>query len=188
MGRRAGAASGRSGRLTARRPIILIGLPGAGKTTAAPQAARLLGTVWCDLDARIVADAGKPILGIFADYGEARFRELERLAMERALAEPPQVIAAGAGWAAHPGNLAGIAHRALLIYMAITPAEAALRVARNSDRPLLAGASPEERIAALLAARNHWYQQADIEIDVGQSPPEAVAAGIVTAARQYGGW
>ena len=171
-----------------RRPIVLIGLPGAGKTTAAPYAARLLGAPWCDLDARIVAAAGKPVTVIFADDGEARFRELERLAMERAIAEPPQVIAAGAGWASHEGNLAATANRALIIYLSLTSAEAVARVIGNNDRPLLDGGMPEQRMAELLAARDRWYRLADIEIDVGQTLPEAVAAGIVTAARQYGGW
>ena len=171
-----------------RRPIILIGLPGAGKTTAAPHAATLLDSSWCDLDARIVAEAGQSIPAIFAEQGEPRFRELERLAMQRALEEPPQVIAAGAGWAAQEGNLAAVTGRALIIYMSLTPAHAARRLAGNAGRPLLAGDPPEQRIAELLTARDRWYRLADIEIDVGDSPPEAVAAGIATAARQYGGW
>ena len=170
------------------RPIILIGLPGAGKTTVAPHAASLLGAPWCDLDQRIMATAGKPIPAIFADHGEAHFRRLERLAMQQALAEPPQVIAAGAGWAVQEGNLAAVSGRALILYMSLTPAQAASRLGENHDRPLLAGEVPEQRIAELLETRNRWYRLADLEIDVGRSPPEAVAAGIATAARQYGGW
>ena len=171
-----------------RRPIILIGLPGAGKTTAAPHAARLLDAPWCDLDERVVARAGQSVPDIFAQYGEARFRELERAEMREAVDEPPQVIAAGAGWAAQAGNLAVLSGRALILYMSLTPAEAVIRLAGKTDRPILAGTPPEARIAELLVAREHWYRLADIEIDVGHSPPEAVAAGIVTAARQYGGW
>ena len=171
-----------------RRPVILIGLPGAGKSTVAPQAAELLGAPWCDLDQRIVARAALSIPEIFAQHGEARFRELERLAMDEVLGEPPQVVAAGAGWAAQPGNLASVATRALVLYMSLTPAEAAVRLAGSGGRPLLAGEAPEARIAELLAARERWYRLADLEIAAGGAPPDAVAAGIATAARQYGGW
>ncbi|MES1259060.1 MAG: shikimate kinase [Gemmatimonadota bacterium] len=171
-----------------RRPVILIGLPGAGKTTAAPQAAALLDAPWCDLDQRVVERAGLSIPEIFAQHGEERFRALERLAMDQLLDEPPQVIAAGAGWAAQPGNLAAVATRALVLYMSLTPAQAALRVPGNTGRPLLSGEAPERRIAELLAARERWYRLADLEIAVGDAPPDAVAAGIATAARQYGGW
>jgi len=171
-----------------RRPVILIGLPGAGKTTAAPQAADLLDTRWCDLDERIASRAGRSIPDIFAQDGEERFRELERQAMDEVLGEGPQVIAAGAGWAAQPGNLAAVATRALVLYMSLTPAQAAARVPGNTGRPLLSGGAPEQRIAELLAARERWYRLADLEIAVGDAPPDAVAAGIATAARQYGGW
>ena len=170
------------------RPIILIGLPGAGKSTVAPLAAQLLDAPWCDLDQRIVVNNGQSIATIFAEHGEPHFRDLERREMERALSEEPQVIAAGAGWAAQEGNLAAVAGRSLTLYLSLTPAEAAARLAGTSDRPMLPAGAPEARIAELLEARNHWYRLADLEIDVGRSAPDAVAAGIVTAARQYGGW
>lgn len=171
-----------------RRPIVLIGLPGAGKSTVAPHAAGLLGSPWCDLDQRIAARAGKPITEIFASHGERYFRALERAAMSAVLAEPPQVVATGGGWAAEPDNIAAVSGRALLIYLSLAPAEAALRLAGSGDRPLLASESPVSRLTELLNAREHWYRLADIEIAVGQTPPGAVAASIAVAARQYGGW
>jgi shikimate kinase len=171
-----------------RRPIVLIGLSGAGKTTVAPQAARLLDAPWCDLDQRIEARAGKPIAELFATHGEMHFRTLEAAAMTQALAEPPQVVAAGGGWAAEPGNVAAIGGRALLIYLSLDPAEAARRVAGNSDRPLLDRGSPAAQLAEQFHARERWYRLADIEIAVGQAAPDAVAASVVVAARQYGGW
>lgn len=108
--------------------------------------------------------------------------------MEAALAEDPQVIATGGGWAAGPGNLARAAGRALIIYLSVAPAEAARRLARSGDRPLLTAGAPEQRMAELLAAREPWYHLADIEIASDDTSPETVAAGVVTAARQYGGW
>jgi shikimate kinase len=171
-----------------RRPIVLIGLSGAGKTTVAPRAAELLGASWCDIDQRIVAHAGTSIAELFATRGESHFRTLERAAMAQALDEPPQVVAAGGGWAAEPGNIAAIDGHALLIYLSLSPEDAVSRLAGSGDRPLLAGESLLSRLAELLHARERWYRLADIEVAVGSATPEAVAASIAVAARQYGGW
>jgi shikimate kinase len=167
---------------------VLIGLPGAGKTSVAPHAARLLETSWCDLDQRIVAQAGRSIAEIFAGHGEPHFRELERQAMESALGEAPQVIAAGAGWAAESGNLDGLGGRALVVYLSVAPAEAARRLAGSIDRPMLGSDAREARMVELLQARERWYRLADIEIASGDAAPESVAESVAVAARQYGGW
>jgi shikimate kinase len=167
---------------------VLIGLSGAGKSSVAPHVARLLDTTSCDLDERVVAAEGRSIAAIFATDGEARFRTMEHAALLAALDETPQVIAAGGGWAAQPGNLAAVAGRALVLYLSVTPAEAARRLAGATDRPMLTGAPAEARLAELLAARERWYRLADLEIATGSASPEVVAAGVVTAARQYGGW
>jgi shikimate kinase len=167
---------------------VLVGLPGAGKTSVAPHAARLLESPWCDIDVRVVTRARQSIAEIFAAHGEDHFRELERQAMEAALAEAPQVIATGGGWAAEAGNLDALAGRALVIYLSLAPAEAARRLAGTSDRPMLVTGAPEERLTELLVARERWYRLADIEIAAGDASPETVAAGVAVAARQYGGW
>jgi shikimate kinase len=188
VGRRAQATARRGGRLSLCRPVVLIGLPGAGKSTVAPRAADLLGSPWCDLDQRIVARTGRSIAETFASDGEARFRALERATMLDLLAEPAQIIATGGGWAAEPGNIATISGRALLIYLSLTPAEAVARLAGSSGRPLLATGSPVLRMTELLTARESWYHLAEIEIAVGAAAPDAVASSIAIAARQYGGW
>jgi shikimate kinase len=167
---------------------VLIGLPGAGKTSVAPHAARLLESSWCDLDARVVLAARQSVADIFSTHGEGYFRQLERQAMEAALAEAPQVIATGGGWAAEGGNLDSIAGRALVVYLSIAPAEAARRLAGSTDRPMLATGAPEARLAELLQARERWYRLADIEIAGGAAAPESVAESVAVAARQYGGW
>lgn len=106
--------------------------------------------------------------------------------MATALAEPAQVIATGGGWAAQPGNLAAAELMSLTIYMSVSPEMASRRLGPAADRPLLAG-DPLPTLEALLAQRAAWYALAGVEIDASGSP-ETVAAGIVTAARQYGGW
>ncbi len=106
--------------------------------------------------------------------------------MTAALAEPAQVIAPGGGWAAQPGNLAAAELVSLTIYMSVPPEMAARRLGPAVDRPLLAG-DPLPTLEALLTQRAAWYALAGVEVDATGSP-DMVAAGIVTAARQYGGW
>lgn len=100
----------------------------------------------------------------------------------------PQVIAAGGGWAVEPGNLEAAESQALIIYLSLSPEVAAARLAGTTDRPLLADAPLEARLAALLAAREARYQLAGYEIAVGQLSPERTAVAIESVARRYGGW
>ena len=174
-------------RLSGPRPIVLVGLPGAGKTTAAERAAASLGAPWQDLDAVIALGAGKSVAMLFADHGEAHFRVLERSAMDVALTQP-LVIAAGGGWASEPGNIEAAELTALIIYMSLPPEIAALRLTGTTDRPLLTDAPLETRLTELLAAREARYRLAGVEIAVGELSPERAAMAVVSAARLYGGW
>ncbi|HPF62466.1 MAG TPA: shikimate kinase [Gemmatimonadales bacterium] len=161
-------------------------MPGAGKSTVAPLVAAALGTSHRDLDQWIEADAGRTIPELFATEGEAAFRDRERVAMAAALAESPMVISPGGGWAAEPGNLALAEPRALTLYLYVSPEVAAGRLGPATDRPLLRDA-PLPRLRELLDRRERWYRLAGIEIDA-EGAPEVVAAGVVVAARRYGGW
>lgn len=108
--------------------------------------------------------------------------------MEAALDGPPQVIAAGGGWAAQPGQVAAAELRALLIYLSIAPDVAARRLEGSTDRPLLRAADSGARLTQLLAARERFYRLAAVEVAVDHATPETAAAAVATAARQYGGW
>ena len=148
-------------------------------------AAELLDAPWCDLDARIEARTGQGVAAIFAEQGEAAFRRLEREAMAEALGAP-QIVAAGGGWAAHPGNLALAESHALTLYLCVAPETAAQRLGQAGDRPLLSG-DPLPRLREQLARREAWYLQADLEID-GNRPADQVASEVAAVARQYAGW
>jgi shikimate kinase len=169
-----------------KRHLVLLGLPGAGKSTVGRRAAALLGTGFTDTDDLVRAAAGRSIPEIFAQEGEAAFRRREREAMTRALGRPPHVIAAGGGWAAEPGNLEAARH-GLTIYLSCNPRTAAIRTAGSADRPLLQG----DRLAAieaLLDRRAPYYRKADAEIGTDDLGLEAVAERVAALARSKGGW
>ncbi len=171
-----------------RRHVLLVGLPGSGKTTAGHRAARQLGAPFIDIDRLIERDAGARVAVIFAQQGESAFRAMERDQVERALSGPAAVIAPGGGWAAQPGNWESIAGRALVVYLETQPATAARRAAPAGTRPLLQGGEPGERMIALLAQREQFYRLADEVVSTDDRTTMQVAHEVVALARSRGGW
>ncbi len=167
--------------------LVLIGLPGCGKTTAGRLAASRLGAPFVDLDDLITREQGQNIEQIFA-AGEAVFRRLERDAMQRTLDGPPGIIAPGGGWACQPGNLESATGQAVLVYLRVTPGVAAERLGDSAGRPLLAGADPRKRLSELREAREAFYRRAGHSIDTDGRSPEMVAETVVNLARKHGGW
>jgi len=158
--------------------VILVGLPGSGKTTVGRRAAELLSAEFIDIDEAVETETGRSINTIFADSGEAEFRRLERAAMQRALSGPAHLIAAGGGWIVQPGNLdAARESGARVLYLRISAAVAAHRIGNDGARPLLAGPNPAGRLRALLAEREPWYRNADFEI-AAEADVETVAAEV----------
>lgn len=165
------------------RHVILVGLPGAGKTTTGRRAAEALSTEFTDIDEFVAAQSGRPIAVIFAESGEPAFRRLEREAMDVTLQRLPHLIAAGAGWIAEPGNLeAAKAAGAAVLYLRVSADVAAARVGDDLSRPLLLGGDRVARLEALLAIRQAWYGLADCEVDAAGAP-EQVAERVVDAMR-----
>jgi shikimate kinase len=168
--------------------IVLVGLPGSGKSTVGKMAADAMSTFVIDIDALLVREMGMPISQIFGMVGEARFREMEREAVKTALARDPCVIVPGGGWAAQPGQLESAKASALVIYLKCHPNVAMKRSEQGEARPLLAGGDSEQKVRALLQEREPFYRLADHEVETDGPPAEAVAAEIMNLARQYGGW
>jgi shikimate kinase len=169
------------------RHIVLVGLPGAGKSAVGAEAAALLAAPFHDIDAILVRRMQMPVERIFGELGEARFRELEREAVAAAVAGPAAVLVPGGGWAAQPGALESVRPAAFLIYVKVPPAVAAARAASGEARPLLTGPSPLERMRAILKEREPYYLRADAEV-MNEGPPTEAATAIATMARHYAGW
>lgn len=168
------------------RHIILVGLPGSGKSTVGPRVAEALGVPFEDLDAIIIRRMGMPVARIFGEFGEAHFRKLEREVTAERLAAPPSVIAPGGGWAAQPGNLDGARERALVVYLQVAPAIALERAGQGAVRPLLAGGDGLARMNTLLAERESFYQQANTTIQNDGADPALAATEIVEWIRRGG--
>lgn len=146
--------------------LILIGLPGAGKSTHGRRAAQQMGRPFIDLDKRITAMDGRSIPQIFAEDGEAAFRALERRATEGLASEPPSVVAPGGGWMMSPENVALVKPSSTIVWLMVSPAAAVRRMgARIRLRPLLGTGNPVRTLEAMLVKRRDRYAVADAVID-----------------------
>lgn len=143
---------------TDRRPIaVLVGAPGAGKSTVGRVLAGVLGVGFRDTDRDIEDSAGKSVSDIFIDEGEDHFRGLETAAVAAALADHDGVLALGGGAILDAGTRARLAgHR--VIWLRIDLPSAAKRVGLARDRPLLA-MNPRAHLRELLAARAPLYAE-----------------------------
>ena len=170
------------------RHIVLIGLPGAGKSTIGRLVADTLKAPFLDIDATIMRKEGRPIEILFAERGEAAFRQIEAQEMEQALAGDASIIAPGGGWAAQPGAIATARDRALLVYLKTRPATATTRAVPAGNRPALMGEDPELRMRELLREREPFYMQADAQVETDARRPAEIAADVVRLARERGQW
>jgi shikimate kinase len=154
---------------------VVVGPPGAGKTTVGQALAEHWGVEFRDTDADVEQVAGKAISEIFTHDGEDAFRELEERAVETALAEHSGVLALGGGAIVSERTRKLLATRPVL-YLAVGLAEGAHRTGLSQARPLLTGVNPRATFKALLDARTPLYREvATVELNTdGVEPAELV--------------
>jgi shikimate kinase len=160
---------------------ILIGPPGAGKTTVGTELAARLGVGFTDTDDAISAVAGKPVADIFIDDGELAFRALERDAVAAAVGQPGGVVGLGGGAVLDPGTQARLAGRPV-VYLAASFPELARRVGMDRPRPLLIGTNPRAQLKALLDQRLPIYEGlAWLTVTTDGREPDDIAGEIAEA-------
>jgi shikimate kinase len=171
-----------------KKHIVLVGLPGAGKSTVGRMVAERLHTGFVDIDSVLVRKEGKPITMIFAEKGEPAFREMERKEVETALANEPAVIVPGGGWAAQPGQLDGAKSRGYFVYLKARAEVAAGRAEPSGTRPVLMGGDPVDQMRTLYNERDSYYAKANATVLTEAKPAEKVADEIVRLAQTSAGW
>ena len=162
--------------------LILVGLPGAGKSTVGSVLARELGRSFLDFDAEIARREGMSIAEIFATKGEPTFRQLEHGLTEELREHGGMVLAPGGGWVGRPETVALIRPPAKMIYLRVRPRTAINRMGRSvASRPLLGRPDPVGELERLLKERRAAYESADYVVDVERVPVPEVVRRILTA-------
>ena len=174
-------------RLAAARPIALVGLMGAGKTTVGRRLATRLHLPFVDADAEIETASGMTVSEIFERFGEAHFRDGERRVIARLVDGAPKVIATGGGAFIQPDTRKLLLERALVIWLDADVPTLVERVRRRNTRPLLKDRDAGEVLRALAAVRNPIYAESHIRIGSKASPHsdtvDLIVAALVAANR-----
>ena len=168
--------------------LILVGLPGSGKSTVGRLVADTLHAPLIDIDSLLMREMAMPVSQIFAMQGEVAFRRMERDAVRTACAREPAVIVPGAGWAAQEGELDAARASSLIVYLKCAPATALKRTEQGESRPLLLGSDPLAQMRDLQTAREPFYTRADRQVPADTRPADEVADHVARLAREVAGW
>src|SRR5579885_782491 len=142
--------------------LILVGLPGSGKTTVGQAVAQRTGRTFLDIDQEIERREGRSIGQIFGEKGEAYFRKKERDITEELTYFGNMIVAPGGGWIADPDVVKIVRPPAKLVYLRVTPETALKRLGpTRTMRPLLSRPDPLGELKRLLEARRVAYESAD---------------------------
>ena len=167
------------------KPLFLIGYMGCGKSTLGRKLARRLGIGFVDTDTLVEEQAGASVADVFRYEGEARFREAEREALERAIAAGGEaVVSTGGGlptWGDNMQRMNGVGHT---VFLHRTAEQIARRLSPygRRKRPRLQGLNDEELVAFMerdMAAREPFYAQASLIVDCDQLSDEEVVECIL---------
>ncbi len=167
------------------KPIVLVGLMGAGKTCVGSRLATRYGLPFTDADEEIAKAAGCSVEDIFELYGEAAFRDGERRVIERLLGEGPRVLATGGGAFMDPEIRGRIKENAISVWLRAGLEILVERTALRGGRPLLKNGNPREILAGLIDKRYPVYAEADIVVDSDDVPPEVTIAKVSQAIDRF---
>ena len=168
------------GERLARRSIVLVGMPGSGKSAVGRRLAARLQLPFVDADEEIERAAGKPIMDIFKDHGEAHFRDGERKVIARLLNSGPQVLATGGGAFMVAETRDNVRRLGISVWIKAELQLLVRRVLKRNTRPLLQ-VDPEGVMRALMQTRYPIYATADVTVESRDLPHDAIVAEIIEA-------
>lgn len=169
------------------RPIVMVGLMGAGKTSVGRALARKLGVPFVDSDKEIEAAAGCSVVDIFAMYGEAEFRRVEQRIIARLMETPPvvKVISTGEGAFITPAVREMVTARALTIWLKAGLDLLVKRTNFRDTRPQLLHADSRKILAQLINERYSTYALADITVETRDESLRKTLGKVICAIEQY---
>jgi shikimate kinase len=167
------------------RPIVLVGMMGAGKTTVGRRLADRLHRRFVDSDEEIEKAAGMPVDDIFAVHGEGDFRAGEVKVINRLLQDGDLVLGTGGGAFINAETRALVKRQALSVWLKADFDLLFARVSRRSNRPLLKTADPRKTLRELMHSRYPIYGEADITVVSRDVPHEQVASDVIDAMLAY---
>lgn len=160
------------------RPVALVGLMGAGKTTVGRRLADALNVDFVDADDEIEKAAGCSVAEIFETMGEQAFRDGERRVIARLLHDKPMVLATGGGAFMDADTRALIKERAISVWLKAELGVLMKRVLRRDTRPLLRTPDPEAVMRQLMDARYPIYAEADLTVNSDDAPHDKLVREI----------
>jgi shikimate kinase len=152
---------------------------GTGKSTVGKVLAQMTGLTYVDLDARIVAQAGRSINEIFAEQGEAAFRALESALLHSLCGQKGIILSTGGGAVLSSANRAVMKAGGMVVNLTAPVPVIRQRLRHATDRPLLQDGTASDKIERMLGEREACYAEADIRIDTAGKKIEDIAAEIV---------
>lgn len=168
------------------RAIVLVGMMGSGKSSVGRRLAGRLGLPFVDADTEIETAAGMTIPEIFAQRGEAEFRDGERRVISRILTtRAPLVLATGGGAFMNAETRDRVKELGISVWLKAEPDVLMRRVRKRSNRPLLQTADPEATLRRMLAEREPVYALADLTILSSDEPHEVVVGETIAALGGY---
>lgn len=164
------------------RPIVLLGMMGAGKSSLGIRLADALGLSFADADNEIEKAAQMSIADIFESHGETAFRDGERRVIKRLLDEAPHILALGGGAFVNDETRALVKDKAVSIWLDVALDELVERVGRKpGKRPLLVGQDVRAKLTELMNTRGPLYAEADLKVDVGGGTHEQAIERLLSA-------
>jgi XRE family aerobic/anaerobic benzoate catabolism transcriptional regulator len=160
------------------KPIALVGLRGAGKSTLGSKLSEVLKIPFIELDREVEKEAGAELGEVFAMYGQDAYRRFERRALERVLAhEGRAVIATGGSLVTDSDNYRRLRERCLCVWLKASPEEHMARVIAQGDmRPFKGRSAALDEIRKLLHDRDDLYGRADVVLDTSGKSARASLA------------